>query len=113
MYETSFDHCLHHWSKELQNYENINLLLNWKNCHFVAQEGAILGHIVSNKGTEVDKAKVEVIEKLLSPNSVKGVRSFLEHVGFYRRFIKVFSKIAKLLTQLLIKNVPFDFYKSV
>jgi len=50
----------------------------------MVQEGVVLGHIVSNKGIEVDKTKVEVIEKLPTPISVKGVRSFLGHVGFYQ-----------------------------
>ena len=87
----------------------MNLVLNWEKCHFMVQEGVVLGHIVSNKGIEVDKAKVEVIEKLPPPTSVKGVRSFLGHVGFYRRFIKDFLKIAKPLTQFLVKDVPFEF----
>jgi len=72
------------------------------------QEGVVLGHIVSNKGIEVDKAKVEVIEKLLSPTSTKGLRNFLGHVSFYWCFIKV-SKIAKPLSHLLVKDVPFGF----
>ncbi|XP_057248916.1 uncharacterized protein LOC125494782 [Beta vulgaris subsp. vulgaris] len=58
---------------------------------------------------DVDKAKIEVIEKLPPPVNVKGVRSFLGHAGFYRRFIKDFSKIAKPLTQLLLKDATFDF----
>ena len=61
----------------------------------MVQEGVVLGHVVSNKGIKVNKAKVEVIEKLPPPISLKGVRSFLGHVGFYRWFIKDFSKIAK------------------
>lgn len=60
-------------------------------------------------GFEVDKAKIEVIEKLLAPTNIRGVRSFLGHEGFYRRFIKNFSNIAKPLTNLLIKDVHFDF----
>ena len=75
----------------------------------MVQEGVILGHVVSNKGIEVDKAKVEVIEKLPPPTSIKSERSFLGHVGFYPHFIKDFSKIAKPLTHLLVKDVPFDF----
>ena len=55
------------------------------------------------------KAKVKVIEKLPPPASVMGVMSFLGHVGHYWKFIKDFSKITKLLTQLLAKDVPFDF----
>ncbi|MCI71954.1 reverse transcriptase, partial [Trifolium medium] len=47
-------------------------------------EGIVLGHKISSKGIEVDKAKLEVIEKLPPPVNVKGIRSFLGHAGFYR-----------------------------
>lgn len=67
----------------------------------MAQKGIVLGHKVSKKGIEVDKAKIEVIEKLPPPSSVKGIQSFLGHAGFYRRFIRDFSKISKPLCQLL------------
>ncbi|XP_019051970.1 PREDICTED: uncharacterized protein LOC109114178 [Nelumbo nucifera] len=73
------------------------------------QEGIVLGHKISQKGIEVDKAKVEAIEKLPPPSSVGSVRSFLGHVGFYRKFIKDFSKIAKPLSTLLQKEVAFEF----
>ena len=69
----------------------------------------MLGHQISEKGIEVDRAKVEVIEKLPPPISIKGVRSFLGHAGFYRRFIKDFSKIAHPLCKLLEKEYKFDF----
>src|SRR5215470_6654058 len=72
-------------------------------------EGIVLGHQISSKGIEVDRAKVEVIEKLPPPINVKGIRSFLGHAGFYRRFIKDFSKIAKPLCNLLVKDAPFVF----
>ncbi|GKF86080.1 reverse transcriptase domain-containing protein, partial [Tanacetum coccineum] len=58
---------------------------------------------------EVDKAKVDVIAKLPHPTTIKGVRSFLGHAGFYRRFIKDFSKISRPMTHLLEKNTPFIF----
>jgi len=67
-------------------------VLNWEKCHFMVQEGIVLGHKISVRGIEVDKAKIDVIEKLPPPMNVKGVRSFLGHVGFYRRFIKDFSR---------------------
>ena len=57
------------------------------------------------KAIEVDKAKLDVIDKLPPPVNVKGIRSFLGHAGFYRRFIKDFSKIAKPLSNLLNKEV--------
>ena len=66
-------------------------------------KGVVLRHIVSENRIEVDKAKIKVIERLPPPTSVKGIRSFLGHVKFYRRFIKDFSKIAKPLTNLLSK----------
>ena len=72
----------------------------------------MLGHHISGKGIEVDQAKIEIIEKLLPPTSVKGVRSFLGHVGFYRRFIRDFSKISKPLFNLLMQGVSFDFNYS-
>nr|GEX31825.1 reverse transcriptase domain-containing protein [Tanacetum cinerariifolium] len=71
--------------------------------------GIILGHKISKKGIEVDKAKIEVISKLPHPTTVKGIRSFLGHAGFYRRFIKDFSKISRPMTHLLEKNAPFVF----
>ncbi|GKC94423.1 reverse transcriptase domain-containing protein, partial [Tanacetum coccineum] len=61
------------------------------------------------KGIEVDKAKVDVIAKLPHPTTVKGVRSFLGHDGFYRRFIKDFSKMSRPMTHLLEKNIPVIF----
>ena len=60
----------------------------------------------ANHGS-VDKAKVEIIAKLSIPWCVKDIRSFLGHAGFYRRFIRDFSKIARSLTNLLAKEVPF------
>ncbi|XP_031120199.1 uncharacterized protein LOC116023344 [Ipomoea triloba] len=60
-------------------------------------------------GIEVDKAKIEVISKLPPPTSVKEVRSFLGHAGFYRRFIKDFSKICRPMCNLLAKDVVFKF----
>ncbi|KAF8100022.1 hypothetical protein N665_0233s0024 [Sinapis alba] len=71
--------------------------------------GIVLGHKVSAAGIEVDKAKIEVMTGLPPPSNVKDVRRFLGHAGFYRRFMKDFSKIARPLTALLCKEVKFDF----
>ncbi|RVW39901.1 Retrovirus-related Pol polyprotein from transposon 17.6 [Vitis vinifera] len=68
----------------------------------------VLGHVISKKGIEVDRAKVELIVKLPPPTNVKGIRQFLGHAGFYRRFIKDFSKIAKPLCELLVKDAKFE-----
>ncbi|GKA80215.1 reverse transcriptase domain-containing protein [Tanacetum coccineum] len=98
--------------KMLKRCEDTNLVLNWEKCHFMCREGIVLGHKISKSGIEVDHAKVDVIAKLPHPTTVKGVRSFLGHAGFYRRFIQGFSKIASPMTHLLEKETPFVFSKD-
>ena len=72
-------------------------------------KGIVLGHKISATGLEVDQEKIVVIKTLMPPTTVKGIRSFLGHAGFYRRFIKDFSKISKPLCRLLEKDAKFDF----
>ena len=105
----SFDNSLENLRVVLARCEETNLVLNWEKCHFMVQEGIVLGHRISARGIEVDRAKIEAIEKLPPPSSVKGIRSFLGHAGFYRRFIKDFSQIAKPLSNLLVQGIPFEF----
>ncbi|GJX22361.1 reverse transcriptase domain-containing protein [Tanacetum coccineum] len=85
--------------------------LKMKKCHFKCREG-IISHKVLKSGIEVDRAKVDVIAKLPHPTTVKGVRSFLGHAGFYQRFIQDLSKIARPMTHLLEKEIPFVFSKD-
>ena len=81
----------------MQRYEEKHLVLNWEKYHFIVREEIVLGHLVSERGIEVDRAKIEVIEQLPHPVNIRGIRSFLGHAGFYRRFIKDFSHIARAL----------------
>ena len=82
-------------------------MLNREKCHFMVNKGIVLGHVISNKGVEVDKAKIELISKLPSATNVKAMRQFPRHAGFYRRFIKDFSKTTKPLYKLLEKDLKF------
>ncbi|GJR93574.1 reverse transcriptase domain-containing protein [Tanacetum coccineum] len=109
VFGNSFQNCLSRLDHMLQRCEDTNLSLNWEKSHFMVKEGIVLGHKISKKGIEVDKAKIDVIAKLPHPTTVKGIRSFLGHAGFYRRFIQDFSKISRPMTHLLEKNTPFIF----
>ena len=75
-------------------------------------EGIVLGHKISAAGLEVDQAKISLIRILIPPTTVKEIRSFLGHAGFYRRFIKDFSKIARPLCKLLENDAKFEFDKA-
>jgi len=103
----SFDDCLTNLEKVLSRCEEKNLVLNWEKYHFMVTNDIVLGHIVSSKGIEVDKSKIKLIANLPTPKSIKDVRSFLGHAGFYRRFIKDFSIISKPLSNLLTKDNIF------
>ncbi|PON31356.1 hypothetical protein PanWU01x14_370550, partial [Parasponia andersonii] len=109
IFDSTFKHCLHNLALVFQRCEEKNLVLNWEKCHFMVREGIVLGHRISSKGIEIDWAKIEVIEKLPPPTNVEGIQSFLGHAGFYWRFIKDFSRIAKPLSNLLEKDAPFIF----
>ncbi|KAD3337792.1 hypothetical protein E3N88_33313 [Mikania micrantha] len=109
VFGSSFDHCLRNLDRMLARCVETNLMLNWEKCHFMVKEGIVLGHKISRAGIEVDKAKIETISKLPPPTNVKSIRSFLGHAGFYRPFIKDFSKISRPMTQLLEMDAPFVF----
>ena len=107
VYGESFEECLINLEIVMHMCIEKNLVLNWEKCHFIVNQGIVLGHIILEKGIEVDKAKIDLISKLPSPTNVKTVRQFLGHAGFYRRFIMNFSKIAKPLYRLLEKDAKF------
>ena len=112
VYGSSFEQCLNNLETVLQRCKDKQLALNWEKCHFMVTEGIVLGHKISVTGLEVDQSKVLIIKTLAPPTTVKGIRSFLGHAGFYRRFIKDFSKTARPLCRLLEKDSKFSFDDS-
>ncbi|XP_057720007.1 uncharacterized mitochondrial protein AtMg00860-like [Arachis stenosperma] len=108
VYGDSFDLSLGSLARVLERYTSSNLVLNFEKCHFMVKQGIVLGHVVSNTGISVDPAKVDIISGLPYPSFVREIRSFLGHAGFYRRFIKDFSKVALPLSRLLQKDVEFE-----
>jgi hypothetical protein len=109
IYGKMFMDCLANLDKVLTRCAEVDSVLNWEKCHFMIKQGIVLGHVISERGIKVDKAKVETVEQPPPLTDVKSLRSSLGHAGFYRRFIKNFSKITKPLTHLLQKDVAFDF----
>ena len=112
VYGSSFEQCLNNLETVLQRCKDKQLALNWEKCHFMVTEGIVLGHKISATRLEVDQSKISIIKTLAPPTTVKGIRSFLGHAGFYRRFIKDFSKIARPLCRLLEKDTKFNFDDS-
>nr|GEU61921.1 hypothetical protein [Tanacetum cinerariifolium] len=92
VFGNSFQTCLSHLEKILKRCEDTNLCLNWEKSHFMVKEGIVLGHKVSKNKIEVEKVKVDVIAKLPHTRTIKGIRSFLGHAGFYQRPIHYASK---------------------
>ena len=87
VYGSSFENCLENLETILQRCQDKNLALNWEKCHFMVNEGIVLGHKIYAVGLEVDQAKVYVIETLMPPTTIKGISCFLGHTRFYRRFV--------------------------
>ena len=89
---SSFDGCLNSLEKVLNRCIETNLVLNFEKCHFMVEQGIVLGHIISNKGIEVDPAKISVISQLPYPSCVREVRSFLGHAGFTGALSRILAK---------------------
>nr|GEV88696.1 reverse transcriptase domain-containing protein [Tanacetum cinerariifolium] len=75
VFGNSFQSCLSHFKKMLKRCEDTNLCLNWEKSHFMVKEGIVLDHKISKEGTEVDKAKVDVITKLPHPTTIKAYKT--------------------------------------
>ncbi|CAL9024906.1 unnamed protein product, partial [Prunus brigantina] len=102
VFGSSFDNCLNHLSLVLQRCRETNLILNWEKCQFMVKRGVVLGHVISSKGIEVDKAKIDIISNMAAPASVKGVRSFLGHADC----VNAFNILKRELTSAPIIMAP-------
>jgi hypothetical protein len=107
VYGDTFGEALDNLQKVLTRCWETNLALSNEKCFLMFTEGIVLGHHVSFAGIKVDPTKIEVILNLPTPSTQKDVRSFLGHAGYYRWFIRNFTKIASPLFKLLAKDVDF------
>eukprot|EP00253_Pinus_taeda_P006309 PITA_06309 len=111
-YGVSFEDALQNLEKVLKRCIQAHLSLSTEKCHMMMSEGIVLGHFISSQGIQVDPSKILVIQNLSVPKTQTDVRSFLGHAGYYKRFIKDFSKIAFPLFVLLMKNAEFEWTNS-
>ena len=94
-------------STTLQLLQDNSLVLNHKKCSFGKTKIDYLGHLISVNGVQPDEDKIVAIKRWPRPTTVKELRGFLGLLGYYRRFIRNYGKIAQPLTQLLQKDTDF------
>ena len=112
-YGKSFDEVLDNLDKFLQRYREMNISLSSEKCNMMMNEVIVLGHHLSSKRIEVDKNKIKIITLLPTPLKPKYIKSFLGHAGYYKRFIKDFSKIVSPMFTLLSKDVDYCWTPNV
>ena len=88
----------------LEKLREHQLYAKFSKCEFWLKEVGFLGHVISGEGIAVDPTKVQSVTEWLAPTLVGEICSFLGLTGYYRRFIEIFSKIAKPMTDLLKKD---------
>jgi len=98
---------LQHLDMVLCKLRKVNLKLNPKNCCFAVKNIAFLGHVVSENGTRLDPGKIEAVLHFPQPRTVTNIRSFLRLIGYYRKYIKGYARLAAPLFELTRKDVDF------
>ena len=101
-----------HWRIVLQTLREYQLYAKFSKCEFWLTKVRILGHVVSTSGILVDLEKVEAVMSWERPKSVFEIHSFLGLIGYYKRFIEDFSRLAELMTRLTRKEVKFEWNDS-
>ena len=104
----SFQEALKNLEKVFLHCQEYHLDLSDKNCILMCKARLVLGHLISDQGIQTDTTKIEIILSFPIPKTQREVRGFLGHAGYYRRFIKNFSRITTLLFQLLAKDSEFS-----
>jgi hypothetical protein len=104
--ETWGEH-IQHLDAMLCKLKEMNLKLNPSKCCFAAKTITFLGHMVSQEGIQPDPGKIEALLHFPTPKNVTSVRSFLGLTGYYRKYVKGYSKLARSLFELTRKDVAF------
>jgi hypothetical protein len=107
VFSKCFDQHLIDLRLVLEAFRRSRLTLKPLKCIFANHELKFLGHVVTKEGVTVNSKKVEAINKVPSPNTLKKVQSFVSLCSYYRKFIENFSIIARPLSRLSQANVPF------
>ena len=108
IFSKDFDQHLHHLNLVFDNLRSANLTLHPAKCKFATKQVKYLGHIVSKDGLRVNPENTDKIRNCKSPTNVKQVRSALGMMGYYRKFVKDYAKIAQPLNDLLKKDTKFN-----
>ena len=112
IFSKSFDDHLDHLSTVFSCLKEAGLKLKPKKCFLFQNSVKYLGHIVSSKGISTDPDKTKVVDEWPTPHDVSNVKGFLGLCSYYRRFIPDFATVAKPLTHLTEKNVPFQWKEA-
>jgi len=107
VHSESWEEHFQHLGVVLYKLREVNLKLNPNKCCFVAKSITFLGHVVSEEGTKPDPGKIEAVLHFPQPNTVTNVRSFLGLIGYYRNYVRGYSKLAAPLFELTKKDVNF------
>jgi len=106
-YGCDFQEALSKLDKVLNKCIEMNSSLSLEKCEFLMTAGIVLGHLISQKGLQVDPKKIAIIQRVPPPQKQRDVRSFLGLARYYRIFIKDFNKLASPLFGLLAKDFKF------
>src|SRR5258708_4929797 len=108
VYSKNYDEHMKHLDTVLHTLRQHKLYAKKSKCKSLKHEISFLGHFINSHGIKMEPSKVDAVLKWPQPKNLHDIRSFLGLAGYYRRFVKDFSKIAAPLTDLLHKNTPFD-----